>query len=131
MTFDIGSTTAVIRLKEARLQSETSIPLQQLITTIWRHNEEVVACRRQVRESVCILEPMLDLSFGANEVNSGFKSSPFYEVLETLVPLTDLPGILHARDRFAKSTLTILIQKPQKCRRIGTPSKARSSSAKK
>lgn len=51
-----------------------------------------------------------------------FKSSPFYEILQTLLPLQDLPGKSSSTCVRSKSTLTILTQKPhQKCRKTATP----------
>lgn len=50
-----------------------------------------------------------------------FKTSPFYEVLETVLPLQDLPGNKSFFFPFLKDTLTMLIQvQTQKCRKIAT-----------
>lgn len=53
-------------------------------------------------------------------MHADFKPSPFYEVLQNLLPLQDLPGIFPRSFFFPKSTLTILIQRAQRCLKTDT-----------
>lgn len=61
-------------------------------------------------------------------VRPDFKPSPFYEIVETVLPLQDLPGTYPEMLPFAKSTLTSLTQKAQKCRKTAIPPKPPSAS---
>jgi hypothetical protein len=54
------------------------------------------------------------------DFGTDFKSSPFYEILETLVPLHELPGNYSYYIVQLKDALTILMQIPQTCRKTAT-----------